>query len=174
MPWVKKKDQPAQVNMLPMKFRRNAKWLVKKKTGTAVIFVPRFSTSRGEKVGYFFDLGPDRRIHMDQYGTSVWRLMNGRNTVERIGKRLMRKYGDDMHQVYDRLSTFIMIMERAEMVKRVKEGGDGIKGLTQRRVKLRPDGKPSRSKTFGKYGLKTPESKCGVDMCCTGGVKVKM
>jgi hypothetical protein len=37
-------------------------------------------------------LPPDRRVALDAIGTDVWRMLDGKNTVERIAKSLAKKY----------------------------------------------------------------------------------
>ncbi len=48
-----------------------------------------------------------KRIHLDEYGSFVLLQINGKNTVEDIGKKLEIKYGDKVQPLYERLLLFL-------------------------------------------------------------------
>lgn len=48
-----------------------------------------------------------KKIELDEYCSSVFILLNGKNTVEEIGENLELKYGQKVHPLYERLLLFI-------------------------------------------------------------------
>lgn len=48
-----------------------------------------------------------KEIELDEYCSSVFIMLNGRNTVEEVGENLKLKYGQEIHPLYERLLLFI-------------------------------------------------------------------
>ena len=57
------------------------------------------------------------RIHLDDIGTSVWRLCDGGRTVHQIGQSLHDEFGERIEPVYDRLETFLKQMMGAGLIE---------------------------------------------------------
>lgn len=51
-------------------------------------------------------------IEFDDLGSSVWKLINGGNSVYDIGKELIHKYGDKCEPAYDRLILYLRYLNR--------------------------------------------------------------
>ena len=61
-------------------------------------------------------------IHLDEIGSSTWKLIDGHRTVETIGLELHKKYGADIEPVYERLAEFIRQLLRSKFVSGVQGG----------------------------------------------------
>ncbi|MBN2354964.1 PqqD family protein [candidate division KSB1 bacterium] len=59
---------------------------------------------------------PYMLIHLDGYGTSVWRQMDGRKTVGEIGASLREEFGDSVEPVFERLGLFINLLARRKFI----------------------------------------------------------
>ena len=46
-------------------------------------------------------------IELDELGTAVWQLIDGKNTVHEIGKRLVAKFGDKCEPINERLVMYL-------------------------------------------------------------------
>jgi len=69
---------------------------------------------------------PYYMIHLDEYGTRVWNLMDDRLTVFDIGDKLQKEYGEKIAPVYERLGLFInMLAQRHFITLRSIDGADG-------------------------------------------------
>ncbi|MGI6118028.1 MAG: PqqD family protein [Bilifractor sp.] len=49
-------------------------------------------------------------IELDDFGTFVWRCMDGKKTVFEIGKAVKEEFGEKAEPLYERLSKFIKIL----------------------------------------------------------------
>ena len=56
-------------------------------------------------------------IHMDETGSFVWPLIDGKRTVFIIGEAVREKFGDAAEPLYERLSKFFKILESYGFVK---------------------------------------------------------
>ncbi len=74
---------------------------------TIAVRVPRFDDN---KVGRWIMSKmkkPYIRISLDDYGSHVWKLCDGKNTITDIAHSLKDEFGDHIEPVYDRLELFI-------------------------------------------------------------------
>lgn len=51
------------------------------------------------------------QIHLDDYGSFVWELMDKSRTIHEIGLELKNKYGEDAEPLYERLVRFIKTLK---------------------------------------------------------------
>ena len=50
-------------------------------------------------------------IHLDETGSFVWPLIDGKKTVEEIGKELERNFGERANPVFERLVKYFEILK---------------------------------------------------------------
>ena len=100
---------PEAVNLLELRPRRRCRWRRDSK-GNVILEVKRFRHDWSRRLGYFLDFKPHRRIHLDERGTAVWTLMDGRRSVGRIAEVLEARFGEDEH-LLPRLSEFLRMLE---------------------------------------------------------------
>jgi hypothetical protein len=103
-------------NLLKLTPVRNCKWTTQKKNPIRIL-KPRFDTKIGKKLGNRLKLKPTFNINLDEYGTAVWRLCDGKLTVEEIGEILKTQFAQDVEPLYPRLAAFLRILEANEVLK---------------------------------------------------------
>lgn len=64
------------------------------------------------KIQYFlrklkFKIPLYKKIELDEYCSTVFIMLNGENTVKKVGESLDLKYGEKVHPLYERLLLFI-------------------------------------------------------------------
>lgn len=70
----------------------------------------------GKKIGESYNLKMDRKLHLDDYGSAVWKLCDGKTTVREIADVLSEQFGDAVDPLYPRLAEFLRILERNEFI----------------------------------------------------------
>lgn len=84
--------------------------------GTVDALIPRYGDSRlGRILGRFFKNTPIC-LHLDEIGTAVWHLCDGRRSVYEIGGSLKETFGDRIEPVYDRLGLFFHQMRKTGII----------------------------------------------------------
>ncbi|MDZ7725125.1 MAG: PqqD family protein [candidate division KSB1 bacterium] len=56
------------------------------------------------------------KIHLDDYGTFVWKQIDGNRTVFDIAVQLEEHYGDKVEPVYERLGMFINMLAQRKFI----------------------------------------------------------
>lgn len=124
----KKKDKKylKGKNLLDFIPVRKLEWSSQEKNKDQLrILKPRFDTKLGKRMGKRLNLKETYNINLDDYGTAVWRLMDGKLTVREIGEMLKTQFGESVEPLYPRLAAFLRILETNEAMeltlKRVKK-----------------------------------------------------
>lgn len=60
-------------------------------------------------------------ISFDKYGSLVWLLINGKNSVYQIGKELSVKFGKEAEPLYPRLVKFFAVLKDNGFIKLSEE-----------------------------------------------------
>jgi hypothetical protein len=114
------------INLLELIPCRNSAWIVQKHNPSCVaIIVPRFRSKWGMKFCKLIKKRPSFHVNLDEYGSTVWKLCNGKNTVRDIGKKLRAKFGNKIEPLYERLSAYLRTLERNRFIVmyRARESG---------------------------------------------------
>jgi len=84
--------------------------------GMVDVLIPRYGEGRiGRLLRSVFTNTPVR-VHLDEIGTSVWKLCDGRHSVHDIGQTLQGQFGERIEPVYDLLEQFLVQMKRSELI----------------------------------------------------------
>ena len=123
---VKKAKRVKIKNLLLLIPIRNCEWLCKADNKELIrLLKPRFDTKIGSRVGNKLKLKPTYNINLDEYGTAVWRLCDGKLTVKEIGEILKTQFGESVEPLYLRLGEFLRILESNDLIimksKRVRK-----------------------------------------------------
>ena len=114
---VKGKKHKSAKNLLTLIPIRTCKWSRQKKNPKLIrILKPRFDTRFGKKFGKRFNIKSTYNVNLDEYGTAVWWLMDGKQTVREIGEILMTQFGDSVEPLYPRLAAFLRILESNNLI----------------------------------------------------------
>ncbi len=50
-------------------------------------------------------------IHLDEMGSFVWPLLDGKRDITSLGEDVEREFGETAHPLYERLAKYIQILE---------------------------------------------------------------
>ena len=50
-------------------------------------------------------------IHLDEFGSFVWSIIDGEKSILDLGKDVEEKFGEESHPLYERLSKYFGILE---------------------------------------------------------------
>ncbi len=110
---IPEKNEPAAENLLDFIPQPAIPWDVDA-DGMVTLRVAKFSNRWLQKHLALRFRHPFIAVHLDSYGTSVWKRMDGRNTVREIARALEAEHGDSIQPVYQRLGLFVnMLAQRA-------------------------------------------------------------
>lgn len=56
-------------------------------------------------------------IHLDEYGSFIWRRIDGKNSVGELAKLLKAEYGSAAEPLYDRLVKYMRILSQGGFIK---------------------------------------------------------
>ena len=55
-------------------------------------------------------------VDLDEMGTFIWPMLDGKTDIIEIGKRVKEKFGEEAEPLYERLATYIHILESYNFV----------------------------------------------------------
>jgi hypothetical protein len=109
-----KKPQEQPPNVLEMIPAYNSQF--EDDNGRITVLLPR---KQNRFVAHFF---PQRlriryfKLHLDDYGTYVWKQINGCKTVFEIAHELKQQFGAEIEPVYERLGLFINLLAQRRLI----------------------------------------------------------
>ncbi len=56
-------------------------------------------------------------IHLDEMGSFIWPLIDGKTDIIDLGKKVNEQFGDKAEPIYDRLSQYIKTLESYKFIK---------------------------------------------------------
>ncbi len=101
-----------QVNLLDMIPEQKCEFR-DRDDGTVDVLVPRFGNDWFSRIFKRFVKNTPISLHLDEIGTAVWRLCDGRRSVYEIGGSLEDELGDKIEPVYERLGLFLHQAKKA-------------------------------------------------------------
>jgi len=94
---------------------RAAKW--RESHGKVVLIMPRFRSRAGKVLLRILKKDNVVRVHLDEVGSAVWLMCDGRRQVRDIAEELHRRFGERVEPLYGRLANFFMTMERQRFIR---------------------------------------------------------
>ena len=85
--------------------------------GHVTLLMPRFKQAWMRRFAARLGRSENLSIHLDDTGSRVWELVDGRRRIEEIGQAVPAKEGESDQQKYERLTTFMMILERNKFIR---------------------------------------------------------
>lgn len=55
-------------------------------------------------------------IELDEIGSAVWEIIDGKNSVYEISNKLVERFGDKCHPIYDRLIMYLRYLNRRGLI----------------------------------------------------------
>jgi len=111
----KQKADPSVVNLLELIPDKNIK-SEKSEDGFSVLLKPKYRHPLFVKHVLPHMKRPNYKINLDDIGTFIWDLCDGKNTVEEIGNKLKETFGDKVEPLYDRLRIFFQNLEKNKFI----------------------------------------------------------
>lgn len=109
---AEKKRREAVLAMVPIK--ADIKW--EEVNGLTVIYIKK-NFSKFEKFLHKIFRGPEiLRIPLDKYGTEVWALCDGKNSVKAICDSVWEKYKEEMEGVNERIPKFLGMLRARGLI----------------------------------------------------------
>lgn len=84
--------------------------------GTVTVLVPRFGGGRAGRFLQRFVGKYPIQLRLDELGTAVWRLCDGRRSAYEIGACLEEQFGERIDPVFERLGVFLRQMKKAGII----------------------------------------------------------
>lgn len=56
-------------------------------------------------------------VHLDEFGSSVWQLIDGQKDIMKIGELFLEKFGDKANPLYERLAKYFQILDSYGFIK---------------------------------------------------------
>jgi hypothetical protein len=111
----KPKAEPSPVNLLELIPDQNIR-SEKSEDGFSVLLKPKYRHPWFVKHVLPRMKNPNYRIKLDDIGTFIWDLCDGRNNVEQIGSQLKQKFGEKVEPLYERLRIFFQNLEKNRFI----------------------------------------------------------
>jgi hypothetical protein len=119
---VTNKKEETATNLLELIPVRNIGWK-KNASGLIVLLKPKFTHPFFKKHLLSRMKKPHYTIRLDEMGSAVWELCDGRLTVKEVGESLRDKYKEKIEPLYDRLSLYLQNLERNRFIVFKREQG---------------------------------------------------
>ncbi len=56
-------------------------------------------------------------VHLDEFGSCIWQLIDGERDIIKIGELFKEKFGDKAEPLYERLSKYFQILDSYGFIK---------------------------------------------------------
>jgi len=102
-------------NLLDLVPIRHVKWVEGEK-GEITLQMPRFQNKLLLKFIRQFQIKETCQIHLDEFGSYVWKQCDGNQCVYDIGLKLKDTFGEHVEPVFDRLGLFIKMLIKNHLI----------------------------------------------------------
>lgn len=84
--------------------------------GNVIVLIPKFKNKI--LVKYLLPRMKSRnfKLKLDKFGSGVWLLLNGENNIKFIAEELVRKFGDEIQPIYERLPKFMTMLYTNKLI----------------------------------------------------------
>ena len=56
-------------------------------------------------------------VHLDEFGSAVWQLIDGQSNIMKIGELFIEKFGEKANPLYERLAKYFQILDSYGFIK---------------------------------------------------------
>lgn len=99
-----KKKEKKSLNLLELTPQKNKEFIIGD-NGKVTILIPRFKKQWAIKLLRIKE--PNFNIHLDDFGSTAWNFIDGKNSFSKIADMLVEKFGEEIQPIDDRLAKFI-------------------------------------------------------------------
>jgi hypothetical protein len=111
----KRKVNAEKINLLDLIPVQNLK-SKKNEDGLCILLKPKFSHPLLIKYLLPRLKSPHFKVKLDEIGSFIWSLCNGKNTVKDIGLQLKEEFGERVEPLYERLGLFFQNLEKNRFI----------------------------------------------------------
>lgn len=111
----RKKGALPQINLLDLIPVQNMQ-SVTNEEGLVVLLKPKYSHPWLAKQLLPRLKKPHYKINLDEVGSFIWNLCDGKTTVKEIGEKLNKNFGSRVDPLYERLSLFLQNLEKNRFI----------------------------------------------------------
>ena len=104
-------------NLLEMKPIRNYEWLMEE--DRVIIRIPKFRSRLGKKLAAKMK-EPNYRVKLDDHGSLVWHLCDGKTKVAKIEEEMRTKFVEE-EKIRERLVQFLGSLEKNGLIRYEEE-----------------------------------------------------
>jgi len=109
------------INLLELTPMQRVPW-EQAENGTVVVLVPKFRNPLVVRYVVPHLRYPHVRVKLDAMGSFVWKLCDGKTTVAAMAEQMIAEFGDSATAAHDRIRTFLLTLERTDLVKLYDQG----------------------------------------------------
>jgi hypothetical protein len=91
--------------------------------GEALLKVPRREGRKSKLLGLWFRIPEVRKVELDEVGSFVWTLCDGKNTVESIVKQTSRQYKLNRREVEISVTTYLQMLAERNFIGFYQKAG---------------------------------------------------
>lgn len=102
-------------NLLDLVPIHHVNW-IEDATGKITLQKPRFKNKLLLKVIQQFQINETFQIHLDEYGSYIWKECDGNQCIYDIGLKLKKSFGEGVEPVFDRLGLFIKMLIKNQLI----------------------------------------------------------
>lgn len=62
------------------------------------------------------------QIHLETYGSFIWRHIDGMRRIVEIADLAEKEFGEEIHPLYERISSYFDMLERANLISLERPG----------------------------------------------------
>ncbi len=82
-----------------------------------VLLMPRYPTLAGRLVGKLLHRSENIKVKLDEVGSAVWGLIDGKKTVRQIADEIKSRFGESAEPLHQRLAEFMEILLNNKFVR---------------------------------------------------------
>jgi len=112
----KKRERAIEVNLLELVPSRIVNFELRE-SNLVTILAPRFRNGIFKKLFQPRLKKPFLKVDLDEIGSEVWLLCDGKRNIKEIGEKLKEKFAEKIEPCYERLSIFFKQLENARFIE---------------------------------------------------------
>ena len=85
--------------------------------GRVVVMAPKFRNRLGKRMVSLMRKDQEYNLRLDEFGSTVWDLIDGRHTVGQIAEGLADRFGEEAQPALPRLLMFLRSLQTAGVIK---------------------------------------------------------
>ena len=111
-----KKNYLEKIPVLP-----NLKWTVDE---DGIVTLHKENNKFFDKVAQkFFKRPKTSYIHLDEHGSFIWQIVDGKKNIIELGKEVDAHFGEKASPLYERLAKFFQILDSYGFIKWIEKDG---------------------------------------------------